>query len=588
MKVSDYVLKYLKDLGVNHAFLVTGGALAFLVDAFDKNKNLEYVCTTQEQGAAMAAEAYSRITENIGVAMATSGPGATNLMTGIGCAYFDSIPTLYITGQVNTYESTTKDGPRQIGFQETNVVDIVKPITKFSAQVTDPGDIKYLLDKAVYLAESGRPGPVLLDLPMDIQRVEIDPAKLKSYTPKRRECDYALLDKKVEQTIDLIQNAKRPVIILGAGVKLAKAREKTRDLIERLGIPVALSWGAIDVLPYDHPLLIEGFGVSANRAGNFAVQNADLIISLGSRLDSRQTGGRPETFARAAKKVVLDIDERELYKARGLRIDVDINYDINDFLENINEKIDALKPLNLSDWKSRIKAWKAKYPICLPEYIKQNDKVNPYVFMDALSDESKEADIIITDAGATLTWTMQGFKVKEGQRLFSAFGNSPMGYSLPASIGACFAANKKPITCIIGDGGFKMNVNELETIVRHDLPIKIFIINNHEFGIIRQFQDVWLNSSHKASCFEGGLGDSNLLKVAQAFGLPTTQINSHMELRTTIRETLQCDGPMMCNVEVKHREKIVPKLEFGKPIEDPSPLLSRKEFLENMIVEPVR
>jgi len=208
--------------------------------------------------------------------------------------------------------------------------------------------------------------------------------------------------------------------------------------------------------------------------------------------------------------------------------------------------------------------------------------------MDALSDESKEADIIITDAGATLTWTMQGFKVKEGQRLFSAFGNSPMGYSLPASIGACFAANKKPITCIIGDGGFKMNINELETIVRHNLPIKIFIINNHEFGIIRQFQDAWLNSSHKASCFEGGLGDSDLLKVAEAFGVSTAQINNHTELRATIRQVLQREGPVVCSVELKHGEKIVPKSEFGKPIEDPAPFLDREEFLENMIVQPIQ
>lgn len=587
MKLSDYVLQYLKDLGVNHAFLVTGGALAFLVDSFEKTKNIEYICTTQEQGAAMAAEAYSRITENLGVAMATSGPGATNLMTGIGCAYFDSIPTLYITGQVNTYESTTKDGPRQIGFQETNVVDIVKPLTKFAAQVGDPSDIRYFLDKAVYLAKSGRPGPVLLDLPMDVQRAEIDPPKLKSYRPRKNKCDYALLDKKVYETIDLIRKAKRPVIILGAGVKLGKAQKKTRNLIEKLRIPVVLSWGAMDVLAYDHPLLIEGFGVSSNRAGNFAVQNADLIISLGSRLDTRQTGGRPETFARGAKKVVLDVDEAELYKGRGLKIDVDINYDINDFLEVALKKIDGVSVNDLSGWKERIRTWKTKYPICLPEYLEQKDKVNPYAFMDALSKESKEGDIIITDAGATLTWTMQGFKVKERQRLFSAFGNSPMGYSLPASIGACFAANKKPVTCIIGDGGFKMNINELETIVRHNLPIKIFVMNNHEFGIIKQFQDVWLNSAYKAACVETGLGDSDLLKVAEAFGTATARIGNHGQLRKKVKEVLDYDGPISCSVEVKHSERIVPKLEFGKPIEDPTPLLDRNEFLENMIVEPI-
>lgn len=588
MKLSDYVLKYLKDLGVKHVFLVTGGALTNLVDSFDKDKNLEYICTTQEQGAAMAAEAYSRITENLGVAMATSGPGATNLITGIGCAYFDSIPVLCITGQVNIYESTNKRGPRQVGFQETNIVDIVKPLTKFSYKVDNPKDIKYFLDKTVFIAKSGRPGPVLLDLPMDVQRAEIEPDKLKSYVPREKKYDYSLLDEKLTQTIDLIKKAKRPVIILGAGVKLGKAQKKTRNIIERLGIPVALTWGGMDLLPYNHPLLIEGFGVSSNRAGNFAVQNSDLIISLGSRLDTRQTGGRPETFARGAKKVVLDIDEKELYKGRGLKIDVDINFDINDFLENIYEKIDIITTPNLSDWKNRIRIWKSKYPICLPEYFKQKNKVNPYVFMDSLSKESKEGDIIITDAGANLTWTMQGFKVKEGQKLFSAFGNSPMSYSLPASIGACFATNKKSIICIIGDGGLKMNINELETIVKHDLPIKIFLMNNYEFGIIKQFQDVWFNSSYKASSIEGGLGNSDLLKIAQAFGIATTQINNHKELEERIKEVLDYERPILCSVELKHGEKIAPKLEFRKPIEDSSPLLDRKEFLKNMIVDPVR
>ncbi|MFA4888713.1 MAG: thiamine pyrophosphate-binding protein [Candidatus Omnitrophota bacterium] len=388
----------------------------------------------------------------------------------------------------------------------------------------------------------------------------------------------------MDQAISLIKKAKRPIVILGAGVKLGKAQKQTKDLIEKLDIPVALSWGAIDLLPHNHPLFIEGFGVSSNRAGNFAVQNSDLIIGLGSRFDTRQTGAKPETFARKAKKVVLDIDKKELYKERGLKIDVDINYDINDFLENIGRKIDKMKHRDLSDWKDRIKKWKEKYPICPPEYSKQKAKVNPYVFMDTLSDESKEDDIIIGDTGANLIWTMQGFKVKEGQKLFSAFGNAPMGYSLPASIGACFAAGKKPITCIIGDGGLKMNINELETVVKHNLPIKIFLINNHEYGIIKQFQDVWFNSQYKATCAEGGLGNSDLLKIAKAFGLTSCQINNHGELKGKVREIMNYKGPILCSVELKHGEKIIPKLEFGRPIEDSFPLLDRKELSENMIV----
>jgi len=588
MKVTDYTLEHLKREGVNHAFLVTGGAITPMIDAFDKDKNLEFICTTQEQGAAMAAEAYSRITGNLGVAMATSGPGATNLITGIACAYFDSIPTLYLTGQVNTYESSDENGPRQIGFQETDIVNIVKPITKYATKIDDPAQIRYELEKAIYIAKSGRPGPVLLDMPMNVQRMEIHEENLEPYRISEREIDYELLDSKVDQTIELIKNAERPIVILGAGVRLGGAQERTRDLVEKLGIPVALSWGAMDILPYDHPLFAEGFGVSQNRAGNLAVQNSDLIISLGSRLDTRQTGGRPETFARGAKKVILDVDGAELYKGRGVKIDVDINYDIKDFLDNIDGKIPRINTGDLSGWKSKITDWKERYPICLPEYFNQKDKVNPYAFMDALSDESGEGDIIITDAGGNLTWTMQGWKVKEGQRLFSAFGNSPMAYSLPASIGASIASNNGPVTCIIGDGGLKMNINELETIVRHNLPIKTFLMNNHEYGIIKQFQDILFESRYKATCLEGGLGDPDLLAVGRAYGMQTNQINNHEEMSQKIREVLNSDGPVLCSVELKHGEKIVPKLEFGNPIEDPSPLLDREEFEENMIVPPVK
>jgi len=584
MKTSDYILNYLKEKNIGHVFLVTGGFVSPLVDSFDKTQNLEYICTTQEQGAAMAAEAYSRISKNLGVAMATSGPGATNLITGIACAYFDSTPVLYITGQVNTKEFSNKNGPRQIGFQETDIVRMTKPITKYSKLVKNAEEIRYELDKAVYIAKSGRPGPVLLDLPIDIQLAEICPSELKSYSPPSKKIDYSLLGKKVDQTISLIKDAKRPVIILGAGVKIGRVEKETKKLIERLEIPVVLSWGGIDLLPYEHPLRIEGFGVAANRAGNFAVQNSDLIISLGSRLDTRQTGNRPETFARGAKKVILDINKEELYKGRGMKIDVDFNYDINDFLENIKDK--KIKTQDLSSWKEKIKMWKEKYPACLPEYFNQKEKVNPYVFIDTLSNKLKEGEIITVDTGNNLSWTMQGFKVKKNQRLFSDLGHASMGYALPASIGACFAANKKQVICITGDGGFKMNINELETIVNHNLPIKIFLFNNHGYGMIKQFQDVWFKSNYNASSIEKGLGNADLLKITQAYGMKTFSINNHNELGK-IEDVLNYKGPVLCNLEINPNEKTIPKLEFGKPIEDSSPLLDRKEFLENMIIKPL-
>ncbi len=287
------------------------------------------------------------------------------------------------------------------------------------------------------------------------------------------------------------------------------------------------------------------------------------------------------------KKVILDIDAEELYKEQGVKADIAINDSIKDFLEIIEDKMGKVKTKCSADWRSRIEDWKKRYPICPPEYFNQKEKVNPYAFMHILSEESKEGDIVITDAGGNLTWTMQGFKVKEGQRLFSAFGNSPMAYSLPASIGASFASDKGPVTCIIGDGGLKMNINELETIVKHNLPIKVFLVNNHEYGIIKQFQDILCESRYKATDSQGGLGDPDLLKIAEAYGMTTSQIAESRNIRAGVRRVLDYNGPILCSVELRPGEKIVPKLEFGNPIEDPSPLLDREEFIKNMLVKPL-
>lgn len=588
MKLSDYVINYLADLGTRHAFVITGGAIMNVIDSFGKTDKIKYICTAHEQAAAMAADAYWRVSGKLGIAMATSGPGATNLITGICCAYFDSVPALYITGEVNTYESVGKTKVRQVGFQETDIVSIVKPITKFAAKVNDPKKIRYYLDKAVHIATSGRQGPILLDLPMDVQRAEIDPGKLKGFKPKEEKPDIKKIEKQVEESIKLIAQAKRPVILFGAGVKLAKAEQEVKRFVELLGFPFVLSWGAMDLFQHDNALFAGSFGVSASRHGNFTVQNSDLLIAIGSRLDTRQTGGKPETFAREAKKILVDIDAAELNKRRGLVPDIAINCDALLFLKLINEKLQDVKKQNTSDWLKRIQEWKQRYPVCLPEYWEQKEKVNPYVFMQALSEESADDDIIIADAGSNLTWTMQGCPVKGRQMLFSAFGNSPMGYSFPAAIGASVALNKKPVICIIGDGGIMMNIQELQTVVTYKLPIKIFIINNHGYGIIKQFQDVWLESRYEAVCPESGVCFPDFVKVAQAYGIKAETIENHAELREKIRAVLQCKEAVLCNVELRPDEKIKPKLEFGKPIEDQAPLLDRKEFLNNMIVKPVQ
>ncbi len=589
MKLSDYVTDFLVKQEVKEVFGITGGAIIHLFDSLGKSKDISYVCTHHEQGAAMAADAYSRITGNLGVAIATSGPGATNLLTGTGCSYFDSIPVLTITGQVPTSQLRKNSKARQIGFQETDIVKVFEPVTKYSKTVLNPEDIRYELEKATYLAKSGRPGPVLIDLPDDVQRAEIDPVKLKSYEIPKNKVNLLDLENKVEETIHLIEESKRPLIILGAGVKLSKSENSAKKLIERLQLPVVLTWAAMDMFPDNYPLSVRDFGVTANRPGNFAVQNSDLIFAIGTRLDTHETGSNLEEFAREAKRIVVDIDGSELekYEQRNFPIDVLINYDVKDFFGVLDKRINDINVGDISKWKNKIKDWKSKYPICPKELFNSNKQIDPYVFLDVLSDKLREGEIIIPEAGCNVTWSFQGLKVKENQKLFTAYNNSPMGYGLPASIGACFANNKKPVVGILGDGGIMMNEQELATVSKHNLPIKLFLLNNEGYGMIKQTQETWLDSRYEASTKKSfHLPDFG--KIAKAHGIEKTlTIKNHSELKQKIQETLDYDGPVLCDVKIHPGSRIYPKLEFGKPIEDSSPYLDRKEFLQNMIVKPL-
>jgi acetolactate synthase I/II/III large subunit len=584
MKLSDYIIEFLAKKDIKYIFGITGVSAVHLFDSISKNPNVEYICPQHEQTAAMAADAYSRLTNNFGVAITTSGPGATNLVTGVCCSYFDSIPTLMITGQVPLSQCKKDSKIRQIGFQETDIVEMFKPVTKYSKLIEDPYDIRYELEKAIHIAKTERPGPVLLDIPDDLQRQDIDISKLREYIPETEEYPQDL-DEKITNLINLIKDSERPIIILGGGIKLAKAEEKAKRLIEKLNFPVALTWATKDMLPHDYPLVIEGFGVAAERAGNFAVQNADLIIALGTRLDTHETGNDLSKFGREAKKVVLDIDNYELekYEPRGMNIDLKINIDANIFLDSLLEK--EIPSKNIPNWLDKIKEWRTKYPICQKEFFEQKEKVNPYVFLDELSKQSNEGDIILTDAGSNLTWTMQAFRIKQNQRLFSAFNHSPMGYSLSASIGAYFAT-KKSITCITGDGGIQMNIQELATIRKHNLPIKIFLFNNNGYGIIQQTQDTWLNSNYAASNPDKGVAIPDFIRISKAYDIPTITIKDHSELYK-IRKVLNYSGPVLCNILINQHHKIAPKLDFGGSIEDPSPKLSRDEFNKNMIINPL-
>lgn len=599
MKLADYIVEYVASLGTKDIFMITGGAIAHVTDAVGRRaaekKDISFACFQHEQAGAMAAEAYSRLGSGIGVMCATSGPGATNLITGMCGCWFDSIPGLFITGQVGSAESLEKVStkPRQIGFQETDIVSIVQPITKYAAKVEEPSRIRYHLEKAVYLATTGRPGPVLVDIPVDFQVVDIDPDALAGFSPEELAGETSaqtdtdeVIEKKIEGVLALIRSAKAPIFLVGGGVRLAHAEAEALAVAEKLGFPVVVSWSGFDLLPHTHPLFIGHIGVYGDRGANIAIQNSDLLISVGSRLDTRQTGGRVATFARGAKKVMDDIDRNEIEKGRGLAIDVGIAADAKRFLSLFVQKLPLADAPDVARWRQKTKAWKEKYTAVLPEYAEQ-PAMSAYSFLKKLSDKLPLGQTTIVDEGGNLVWTMQSFAIKEGQRLISTFGNSPMGYALPASIGACFAIGKKPIVCIDGDGGFQMNIQELQTVRHYNLPLKIFIMNNRSMGIIKQFQDLYFDSRYIATTPDGGYSSPDFAAVAKAYGIDAVTVESLESADAVIDQVLAHDGPILCDVRIDVDQKLNPKLEFGRPLEDMSPYLPRDEFMSNMTVPPL-
>jgi acetolactate synthase-1/2/3 large subunit len=591
MTVAEYILKFLISKNVKNVFLITGGAISFVVDAFSRNKKIKYTCVAHEQAAAMMADAYSRVGKGFGATMVTSGPGAQNLITGIACSWFDSVPVIHISGQVNSFElsstNRTTKKVRQVGFQETDIVSIVKPITKFAYQLKNPDEIKYVLEKAFYLSNQGRPGPVLIDIPMDFQRAKINLKKIKSFKIPKKKSNHQIVNN-IYKIKALLNKSKRPVLILGGGVRMSKSIILLEKFLKKIDLPIVTTWSGLDTMDYKDKNYIGCLGVYGSRAANFAVQNSDLILNFGSRLDTRITGGKPETFARSAKVVSIDIDMHELNKKRGLDIYLKINEDLNVFLSTFNSKLKGFKFSASKDWKDLCKQWKLRYPNVQNSYYNQKDYVNPYCFIDRLSNKLNKKDIVLTDDGGHLTWTIQAFKVKKGQRVFSAFGNSPMGYAFPAALGASLANKKKRIICIDGDGSIQINIQELQTMVANNLPIKLFIINNDGYGIIKQFQELYLNKRYEASISSKGVTNPNFKKISNAYGINYSEIKSNNQIDNVLNKILNSKKPEFVNVIIDPNQKIIPKLQFGKPIEDLSPLLPRSEFKKNMIIPSLK
>ncbi len=576
MKLSDYVIDFFSKLDIDYSFVVTGGADLHLINSIADHPKMQHICVQHEQFGGAAADGYSRASQKLGLALTTSGPGATNLLTSICSAYFDSIPMVCLTGQVSRFRLRPNNQLRQKGFQETDISAIFKDITKYVTLITDPLMIRYELEKAVYLAQEGRPGPVVLDIPDDLQREEINIQDLKSFVPEKKHIiDFS---KEINELISYIRNSKMPILIIGAGVHSSKAEKEVIQFARHFNIPVLLAWGAADLFAEDDPLNMGRLGVCGPRAGNFAVQQADLIIALGTRLSQMITGGKQELFAPKAKKVVIDIDQEELNKFGydSFHLNLPILADLKEFfLECKKSYLFDEKDL-FSNWRKKIFNWKQRYLICPPEYYQNKNSVNPYVFIKHLSKTANEGDIFFTDTGANLCWVMQTFEFKKNQRIFSAWNNTPMGYALPASIGA-FWGVKKDIYCLIGDGGLMMCLQELATICRYNIPIKIFLFDNKGYTTVKQTIDFWLNSRYVAVDEESGLSFPDYQKLAESFHIPYVFIKDHSDL-SKIDNIYSMKGPCFCHLNIDEKQRIVPLLKYGSGIEDLFPKLPEDEI----------
>ncbi len=583
VKVSDFIAKFLSKK-TKHVFVGQGGSVVHLLDSINKTKDLKNISSQNEQGSAIAADAYARISGKIGVAIATSGPGIINLLQGIGCAYYDSTPTFFISGAVTTSAMKDRKIIRQAGFQQMDVVKMLGPITKYVKLITDCNEIKYELEKCVYIAKSGRPGPVLLDIPDDIQRAYINPKKIRSFVPLKIKNTLVDRNKKFKSLKNLILKSLRPLVIVGNGVNLSNTKGEVLRFLRKSKIPFCPTWATVDIFS-DYKLKDQNvgiFGVAATRYGNFTVQNSDLIICLGTRLNTQLTGSIPSSFAPKAKRVVIDIDQAEFKKTNNLKIDLKFNCDLKFFMPLLN-KI-SMKDFSVSqDWKKKINFWKKKYPIIKDEYYSQTNYVNPYIFMNKLSEKTLNNDIIIPDASANLIWTYQGYEFKKKQRMFTALNHSPMGYSVAAAIGANLADIKSNVIAIIGDGSLPMNIQELQTIYDLNLPIKIFVINNNGYGLIKQTQETWLKANYVGVDPGSGLGLPDFKKVAKSYGIKSIKINNRNDLDKKLDLVLNSKKTILCELMVDPFQRVIPKLEFGKSIDELSPLLSKEENLKNRL-----
>jgi len=599
MKLSDYVMRFIAAEGVRHVFLVTGGGAMHLNASLAQCPELEAVCNSHEQASALAAESYSKATNNLGVALVTTGPGGTNALTGVTGAWLDSTPMLVISGQVKRPDRMfaadgTPLGLRQLGLQEVDIVSLAEPVTKYAVAILDPSSIRYHLEKAVWLARNGRPGPVWIDIPLDVQACRIDESALPAFDPSElAPPPNCRLAEEVRETIEALNGAERPLLLVGNGVRLAHAEEDFRRLFAYLGIPVEATWCAADIISSEDPLFIGRPGSLASRGANFALQNCDFLLSIGARLDFALTGYAPDRLARVAHKVVVDIDPAELRKLYPY-VQTPVCAGAGEFISELLRQREAIRPRDRHCWNARCADWKARYPVVTPEHRRPNGKVSIYYLAEVIGTEAAPEDSMISgSAGSGIEIFLLACPTRTGQRIYHTAGLGAMGCAIPASIAVCLAGNRRRTVCVDGDGGFQFNIQELETVARLHLPIKFFVLNNNGYASIRTSQ---LNYFGKASigCDSGtGLTLPDIGKIATAYGLSAAVIEDQCDLRNQVRRVLEMPGPVVCDVQVIPDEVRAPRLSsaqkpdgsfISKPLEDLWPFLDRQEFMANMMV----
>jgi acetolactate synthase-1/2/3 large subunit len=608
VRLADYVMKFLADRGVEHAFLVTGGGAMHLNDAIGREERLKWLCCHHEQACAIAAESYARLSGKIALVQVTTGPGGVNALNGVYGGWVDSIPMFVVSGQVKreTIAGNTGLALRQLGDQEIDILAMARSVTKYASCVQDPTTIRYHLEKAWHLATTGRPGPVWLDIPIDVSASQIDPDALEGFSAEKEgggrplalpaeagALAGAALDGQVKDVVERLSRAERPVLFAGMGVRLAGARDLLLRVAERLGVPLVTGWNAHDLVPNAHPCYAGRPGTLGDRQGNFTVQNSDLLVVLGSRLNVRQVSYNWKSFARAAYRVMVDVDTAELNKPT-LRIDQRIHADVREFLERLDRATAGRAPSpRHAAWTEWCRERGRRYPVVLPEY-EQAPKLSPYVFMRDLFEALPEDATVVTGDGSACVVSFQAGRIKSGTRLYTNSGCASMGYDIPAAIGAQRASGRKVI-CLAGDGSSMMNIQELQTIAGNKLPVLVVILNNDGYTSIRQTQRAYFAPNEIGFSPASGVTFPDFVRLAEAFGIPSRRCASRAELPAALEFALAAQGPALLEVMLDPDAPFSPKLAsralpdgrmVSPALEDMAPFLPREELLENLLVPP--